>query len=78
MGLSGFYGRHNDPTMVECEDCGWKGQVKDCIHTYQGFQVSPVDSDIEPTDECPKCGSRNLVEPGMSMASRRELNRRGI
>jgi len=68
--ISGVTNRDTDPTPVECGDCGWRGTVAECIHTYQGYQVSEDDSDIEPVDECPKCNSRNLIEPGMSLAGR--------
>jgi len=54
--------------MVECEDCGWRGQVKECVHTYRGITST---EDVEAVDECPKCGSKNLIEPGMAMAERR-------
>ena len=63
-----MYSRYNDLTMVECEDCGWRGQVKECVHTYRGITST---EDVEAVDECPKCGSKILIEPGMAMAERR-------
>ena len=50
--------RYTDLTLVECENCGWIGQVKDTIHTYE--IVSPG-QEVAPVDECPKCGSPNLI-----------------
>ena len=53
-----MHSQYNDLTMVECQDCGWRGQVKDCVHTYR--RVTFIE-DIEAVDECPKCGSRKLI-----------------
>jgi len=50
--------RYTDQTLVECEDCGWRGTVSECVHTYE----SVLPDDVEPVDRCPKCGSRNLIE----------------
>ena len=54
--------RDNDQTLLDCEDCGWRGQVADCIHTYQVYRAKRGDADVEPVDTCPKCGSKNLIE----------------
>lgn len=54
------YSRHDDPTMVQCEDCGWIGKVSECIHTYKG--IPNTSGDVEPVDRCPKCGSERLIE----------------
>ena len=53
--------RETDITLVQCEDCGWTGTVSECIHTYRA--ISLTDGDVEGIDECPKCGSENLIEP---------------
>jgi len=50
-------GRHNDPTIVRCNRCGWEGMVKDCIHGYR----QTLD-DVEPWDTCPACNG-NELEP---------------
>jgi len=52
-------GRREDTTPVVCERCGWKGTVKDSVHTYHDDGTG---EDVEPTDECPNCGSDNLTE----------------
>jgi len=67
--MSEIHGRHEDPTPIKCEECGWEGQAKDAIHTYTGTGVYITDSgqpdeDVEPVDECPECGSENLVSRG--------------
>jgi len=55
-----IFSRYDDTTPVYCEDCGWKGQVRDCVHTYRG--IPGTGGDVEPVDECPKCGSENLID----------------
>lgn len=53
-----FHSRYDDPTPIQCEDCGWRGKVMDCIHTY--YEIPGTEGDVEPADECPDCGSDNL------------------
>lgn len=53
------YSRYEDPTLVECEDCGWRGTVADCIHTYE--EIPGTGGDVEPIDLCPKCEGKNLI-----------------
>ena len=52
--------RYTDEGLVQCDDCGWRGMVKDCVHTYRGIAGS--EGDVEPVDECPECGSDQLIE----------------
>lgn len=40
--------------MLECEDCGWRGEADDCLHPR-------TENDGERIDECPKCNSQDLV-----------------
>ncbi len=47
------WGRHDDPTPVVCERCLWTGPLRWTIHTYHACG----DDDVEPVDECPRCGS---------------------
>jgi rRNA maturation endonuclease Nob1 len=49
--------RTEDTTKVECMDCKWEGQAKDCIHDYGRTYPDSV----EPVDYCPNCGSQALV-----------------
>lgn len=56
--MSIFFSRHEDTTPVKCKDCGWQGTVADSRHGYDPIYPD----DVEPTDFCPECGSRNLVE----------------
>lgn len=49
--------RHNDPTPVRCESCGWEGRVKNCNHTYKPDGLG----DMEGVDYCPLCGSDQLI-----------------
>lgn len=51
-------GRRNDPTEVECQDCGWKGQRKDMVHDYAQID----EEEVEPIDECPECGSEDVID----------------
>jgi len=53
-----IYGRHDDPRLVRCESCGWRGQLKDCVH---GYAPVPPD-DVEPMDYCPECGSDQIID----------------
>ena len=61
-----FFSRNEDPAWVECEDCHWIGQVKDCVHTYREDGTTMPDGsptgEVEPVDECPECGSQNLLQ----------------
>jgi hypothetical protein len=58
-----IYSRQTDPTPVVCERCGWKGQQKDAIHTYQDDGTG---EDVEPCDECPECGATdNFIEAAL-------------
>jgi len=56
-----IYSRYDDPTPVRCSRCGWEGLVSECVHTYRGYSVrlsdETQDADVEPVDECPRCGS---------------------
>jgi len=51
-------GRFTDESLMKCEDCGWRGFLKDCIPTYRGI---PLTEDVEAVDLCPKCESRKLI-----------------
>jgi len=44
--------RSIDISAISCQ-CGWKGEVRDCINTYEG-----VDDYHEPVDLCPKCSEQ--------------------
>ena len=71
---SEFYSRHDDPTPIKCEDCGWQGLAKDAVHTYRGTGVQitmngQYDEDVEPVDECPECGNENLIPIEMEPAN---------
>jgi hypothetical protein len=48
-----MWGRHNSPEPIRCDRCGWAGMVRWLIHTYQDDGTG---EDVEPVDECPKCG----------------------
>ena len=65
--MTKFDYRTLDPTLVECEDCGWTGRVMDCIHRTEahGFTMPDgnVDCALEDVDLCPKCASKNLLDP---------------
>ena len=50
--------RDNDVTLIECEYCGWKGTVSECVHSYEGIPLT--EGEVEPVDYCPACGSVNL------------------
>ena len=48
-----MWGRHQSPKAVFCERCGWAGPYRWLVHGY-----APLgDDDVEPQDECPRCGS---------------------
>lgn len=47
-----MWGRHESPEPVMCECCLWAGPRRWVIHGYQ----SDGDGDVEPVDECPRCG----------------------
>lgn len=46
-------GRHVDSNPVICERCLWAGMVRWTYHTYQDDGTG---EDVEPVDECPRCG----------------------
>lgn len=46
-------GRHDSLRIVRCGACDHRCLEKDCAHTYQ----DDGDGDVEPVDECPRCGS---------------------
>lgn len=48
-----MWGRHDDPTPVWCARCGWAGPRRWLVHDYQSDGSG---MDVEPVDECPKCG----------------------
>ena len=54
-----IYSRNDDTTPVICNRCGWKGQIKDMVHTYQDDGTG---EDVEAVDECPTCGTDDVVE----------------
>lgn len=47
-----MFGRHDDPSPVICSRCLWAGPRRWTIHTYHSCGID----DVEPTDECPRCG----------------------
>lgn len=53
----GGFGRHTDVEPVRCEECGWIGRIKDCVH---GYCDDGSGEDVCPEDECPFCGSNQL------------------
>ena len=54
-------GRHIDWMPVRCDECGWMGPLRWCVHTYHGNCLGDC---IEPRDDCPNCGSGELeLEP---------------
>jgi hypothetical protein len=57
--LGGDGGRHVDWTPAECLACGWRGSVRWLWH---GYQDDGTGEDVEPVDECPKCGSDDVKE----------------
>lgn len=46
------WGGDVDPTPVICPRCLWAGPRRWMIHTYHACG----DDDVEPVDECPRCG----------------------
>lgn len=50
--LPSMGGRHVDSDPVICERCLWAGMVRWTYHTY----YSCADGEVEPVDECPRCG----------------------
>ena len=50
--------REQDTTEVFCMDCGWEGEVRECVHGYQQGLF-----ETEPWDYCQECGSPNLTDP---------------
>ncbi len=47
-----MWGRRESPEPVACHRCGWGGFTRWLIHTYEACG----DDDVEPRDECPRCG----------------------
>ena len=47
------WGRRESPEPVRCEMCGWAGMRRWAIH---GYQDDGSGQDVEPVDECPRCG----------------------
>jgi hypothetical protein len=47
------WGRHDSPEPVVCPRCLWAGPRRWLYHGYG----SCGDDDVEPVDECPKCGA---------------------
>lgn len=52
-------GRRVDWIPMICEECGWRGPLRWCYHTY-GDDGSG--EDVEPVDECPHCFREDLVD----------------
>lgn len=50
---SGWWGRRESPEPTRCEMCGWAGMRRWTIH---GYQDDGSGQDVEPADECPRCG----------------------
>lgn len=40
--------------LVECGDCGWRGEMQECIPGYD------YHAGVNPASICPKCGSPSL------------------
>jgi len=57
-GMTGFCSRHHCRLVIKCEDCGWQGETREAVHTYHDDGTG---EDVEPVDECPVCGSENLL-----------------
>lgn len=49
-------GRRSDGDPTVCDNCGWVGRVRECVHTYENDGAG----DVEPIEECPKCGSNSV------------------
>jgi len=47
-----LWGRRESSEPIKCE-CGWAGMVKWLVHTYQDDGSG---EEVEPVDECPRCG----------------------
>jgi hypothetical protein len=47
------WGRRESPEAIRCEMCGWAGMRRWAIH---GYQDDGSGQDVEPADECPRCG----------------------
>jgi len=52
------WGRRDSPKAVWCP-CGWVGPLRWMIHTYGPDGCG----DVEPVDECPRCGGWDLHQP---------------
>ncbi len=52
-----------DKTLVQaiCEDCGFTGDFKDFVHPMSCCALDRDDVSIEPREQCPKCGSENVI-----------------
>jgi hypothetical protein len=55
-GKAGLCSRWHCRLATECKDCGWLGEVREAVHAYRDDGMG----DVEPIDECPKCGGENL------------------
>jgi hypothetical protein len=48
-----------------CSSCGWKGNLAEANHGSRGFYYladdKTVDTDVEPVDYCPVCGTEAEV-----------------
>ncbi len=49
-----LWSRRDSPEPVRCDDCGWAGMRRWAIH---GYTDDGSGQDVEPTDECPRCGN---------------------
>jgi hypothetical protein len=50
--LPSMGGRHSDPDPVMCPRCLWAGPARWLVHGYASYGYE----DVEPQDECPRCG----------------------
>ena len=48
-----MWGRHESPEPTLCRRCFWAGPHRWTFHTYYPDGLD----DIEPVDECPRCGA---------------------
>ncbi len=45
-----------DNNFVECENCGWKGKLEECVWRYDSIEG------VRATPYCPKCGSDHFFD----------------